>query len=509
MADYSKYFLLDRSETSLREKAIHGAGAVVFARVSTYAVQLIGAIILARILTPSDFGLVAMITIITNILVEFGLLRLNGAVIQAEHISHSQVSTLFWINVLLCLGLTLLLVALAPVVARFYDEPRLTSITMIISVGFIFNGLSLQHIALLQRNMLFGRFAVIQIAAVITRDIIAIVMALNGWGYWALVTRYVLLQVGIAIGSWLLCGWRPGWPIKHSGVGPLVRFGINSLGNYSTDYVNRSLDKLLIGWRLGAQSLGFYDRAYQLFVMPASQLTGPLTTVAMATLSRLRDNPERYRNYYLNAVSAVAFVGMAISLFLFLIGKDIVLLLLGPRWETAGEIFSIFGPAIGIMLIYRTHGWLHLSLGRADRFFRWGIIAMIVTAISFVSGLPFGAKGVAAAYSLSFYILIGPGLWYAGRPVHIRFRIILSVIWRYFVAATMACITYWSFLYALSCASGNYADFDIIKRIVFSSAILILLYLFFVIILHWSLKPITQFLSILREMLPRPLFSPH
>ena len=500
--NYDKYFYKDHLKSDLKKKAVHGAGAVVFGRIAAYAIQLVGTIILARLLTPSDFGLVAMVAVISNIIIEFGTLRLAEATIQEEHINHSKISTLFWINVILCLTLTLLVISLAPMVAWFYDEPRLTSITMVVAVGFVFTGLSIQHLALLQRNMRFGRFALTQIMAVLLRECVAIILALRGWGYWALVARHLVFPMGMAVGAWLFCGWRPGWPARHSCVGPMLKFGINSLGNYTTTYVTRSLDKVLIGWKLGAPLLGFYDRAYHLFVMPVHQLISPLTSVAVATLSRLRNDPDRYRSYYLNAVSMLAFVGMAFSLVLLLVGKDLIRLLLGSQWDKAGEIFSVLGPAIGIMLIYRTHGWLHLSLGRADRYFRWGLVAMVVTIFLFLVGLFFGMMGVAVAYSISFYVLIGPGLSYAGKPIHLGFYEIFSVIWRYFTGAIASGIIYWSTTNLVSLTAGTYANFNVIERISATSVFTILLYMFFVMLLHGSVKPMTQFISLLQEVCP-------
>jgi O-antigen/teichoic acid export membrane protein len=499
---YDKYFNTDHLRPNLKQRAIKGSGATVFTRISVYGSQLIGTMILARLLIPGDFGLVAMVTVFANILIEFGILRLADATIQREQINHQQISTLFWINVTLCTALSVFLVAVSSLVAFFYQEPRLTAITMVIAIGFIFTGVSIQHMALLQRNMEFYKIAAINITSTIFVDITAVVLAWQGCGYWALVARRLGIPVSTAVGLWILCKWRPGPPSNIADVWPMLKFGINSLGNYTMDYLSRSLDKVLLGWRYDTQTLGYYERAYHLFVLPVNQLSYPLTSVVVATLSRLNSEPEKFRNYYLNAVAILAFIGMLLSVNMTMIGKDLILLLLGSQWEKAGQIFSLFGPGIGIMLIYGTNGWLHLSLGRPDRWFRWGVIAFVTTAIFFVIGLTFGGLGIAIAYVASFYVLIVPCLLYAGRPINLKLYSLVSAIWKYFVAALVTALICWVFLYLFGITSSIYVGLNTITKILVSIFLSTSLYLLLVVALYRSTKPISKFVSLLRDMFP-------
>lgn len=491
------YFSLNNLKTDLKKKAIRGAGVTFLSKILTQAIQVIATVILARLLTPSDFGLVAMVTVITMILVEFGMLRLTEAVIQKENINHRQISTLFWINVLLCLLLTIALIVLAPLIAWFYHEPRITKITIVLSFAFIFSGLSNQHLALLQRNLQFFHLMLIEIIAMGVSVILAIILAIYNFGYWALIARYLSLPFVMFIGAWAFCRWRPGLPTRDADIIPMLKFGINSLGNYSLNYLTRSIDKLLIGWRFGSDSLGNYDRAYHLFVLPINQLTYPLTSVAVATLSRLKDEPEKYKDYYLKALSLLAFVGMAISAILTLTGQDLIILLLGQKWHEAGRIFSVFGPGIGLMLIYGTHGWLHLSLGRADRWFRWGLLATIVIISFFIIGAFWGAIGIASAYVISFYVLFIPGMWYAVQPIKLSILAILENVWKYFTSALIAgLLCRFIIIYA-------HWNIKIIVLNILSTTILFLsLYLIFVMLFYRSFQPIIQPLSYLKNFVP-------
>jgi PST family polysaccharide transporter len=237
--------------------------------------------------------------------------------------------------------------------------------------------------------------------------------------------------------------------------------------------------------------------------MPVNQLSYPLTNVAVAALSRLRDDPEQYRAYYSKALSMIAFIGMPLSAVLTIVGKDLVILLLGPQWNKAGEIFTAFAPGIGVLLLYGTHGWLHLSLGRADRWFRWGLVELILTVCAFVVGLPFGALGVAVAYTASFYVLILPGLLYAAKPIDISLSSLLSPISKYYVCALASGILSWFILYSSSITSNLFLGQNIIIRIFVSTVFCFVLYLALVVLCYQNIQPILQFVSILHNMMPK------
>jgi PST family polysaccharide transporter len=282
----------------------------------------------------------------------------------------------------------------------------------------------------------------------------------------------------------------------------MLKFAMHTYGNFTLNYFSRNIDKLLTGWRYGAQSLGYYKKAYDLFALPANQLISPISNVALAALSRLTNEPEKYRRYYLNAITIIAFIGMPLSAILTLAGYDIILLVLGPQWTKAGEIFCYFGASIGIMLIYGTQGWLHLSLGRPDRWFKWGVIECVSITCFFVVGLQFGIAGMAIAYSLAFYILAGPCLWYAGKPIDLKVSSLFSAVWRYFSAALLAGLTSFFILYHLPFAEEIFTKLHVFFRIVSASALCAILYLILVILFYQSIHPVKNFFSIARQMLP-------
>jgi PST family polysaccharide transporter len=481
----------------LRSRTVAGAAVTLTAQIVGNITQLIGSVVLARILSPNDFGLVLMVAAFSGLLMNFGVNGFTEAVIQQPALQHRQVNSLFWINAACSSSLTVVFMALGPVIARFYGEPDLIPITVIMAFSILFGGLSTQHMALLKRRMRFHSAVGNEVTAWVLSYVLAVVLALSGFGYWSLVARQVAFTVALCAGGWILCGWRPGFPSWGGEVGGMVRFALSTYGTFIMAYFERNLDKVLIGRFQGTRWLGSYERAYTLFSIPAGQLTIPLTNVSIAALSRLRGDPLRYRQAFLRAVSLVAFLGMPAGAILTVVGYDMILLLLGPKWEQAGVIFTIFAPAAGLYMVSSTQGWLHLSLGKANRWFRWSMVAFLITSILFVAGLSYGATGVAVGRLVAIHLLAVPGLWYAGRPIHLKIRSVIAVTWKYYVSSAFAGLLTWAVLQNLAPSGGTWELHAL--RLLLGSTICLALYLASTIALHQGLKPIVDFLLILRE----------
>lgn len=497
-----EYFDTAHLRDGLKGKALRGTGITIFASGLTFFVHVFGTIILARLLTPNDFGLIAMVTTFSLLLQNFGINGFTEAIIQREDINNKTMSTLFWLNATISASLALIFMLMAPLIAWFYKAPQLNNITIGIAVSIFAGGLTTLHMAILRRRMQFNIASLISIIAMVISISMAIILAWMGWGYWALVANTILQPLTTAVCGWLFCSWRPGWPSLFKEIIPILKFAMHTYGNFTLNYFSRNIDKLLIGWRCGAQPLGYYKKAYDLFVLPASQLIVPIHNVALAALSRLTDEPDKYRRYYLSTLSIIAFIGMPLSSILTLTGKDIILLILGPQWTRAGEVFCYFGASIGIMLIQSTQGWLHLSLGRPDRWFRWSILESCILTILFIVSLRFGIEGVAIAYSLSFYLFAAPCLWYAGRPIKLNIMSLISSISRYFAAALASGLLSFAVIYKINIVLLMFLNLNVFFRIVIAATICLVFYLIFIILFFQSLTPIKRFLSIVYEMLP-------
>ena len=500
--DASGAFQATVNDGGIRRLAVRGAGVTVFSSGLGLAVQIVSTVVLARLLVPKDFGLVTMVTTFSLLLVNFGINGFTEAVLQAEKLDRNLASNLFWINVSIGLLLTIGFAASGSVLARFYSNPLVANVAVGISLTIIATSTSVLHLALLKRGMRFSVVSLIGILAQAASIGVSIVLAWEHWGYKALVVGVVVQALVQSIGAWSFCQWIPGLPRRAPGTRSMVQFAIHVYGRFTINYFSRNADNLLVGWRFGAGSLGFYKKAYDLFALSASQLTAPLANVAVSALSRFKPQSAQYRKFLLNALGVIAFAGMGLSAVFTLIGKDLIRLLLGPGWEQAGQIFVFFGPGIGVMMLYYAHGWIHLSIGRPDRWFRWGLIEVSVTFLLFLLMLPFGPVGIAVAWTLSFWILTIPAFWYAGRPIQFGIAPVIAVVWRFVVAALLAGG-------GTAMIFGGLASFDAppsligaIMRMAKISVLFAALYLGAVIILHRGFGPLHQVAGLLREMMP-------
>ena len=501
--DENGVFRVSFDSGNVRQLATQGAGATLFSGGVGLTAQIIAAVVLARLLTPRDFGVVGMVTTLSLLLANLGLNGFTESVVQRKDISDPLVSNLFWINLGMGLLLAIGLGAAGSALARFYNEPLVAHVAVGMSATILLTSFSVLHLALLKRAMRFSALSLNDLVARIVSVAVSIVLGWSGWGYWALVAGYLVLPLSTLVGACVLCPWLPSLPRRVDGTGAMVRFAMNVYGRFGVNYSARNMDNLLVGWRFSASSLGFYKKAYDLFAMPATQLVGNVSIVAISALSRLSQDRVEYRRYFLAALSVLAFVGMGMSGDLTLVARHLIRLLLGPSWDVSGRIFTFFAPGIGAMLIYSTHGWIHLSIGRADRWLRWGVVEVTATGLLFVLALRWGPVGVAVAWATSFWILTIPAFWYAGRPVGLQVTSVLAAVWKYILASLLAGSVSAGILASipsLVAASGPLGSF---AQIVIISILFSTLYVGVVILLHGGYAPVRQVLRLSREMIPR------
>jgi PST family polysaccharide transporter len=486
----------------LRRTAVRGAGAAIAGSAGNFAVMIGSVVVLARLLTPADFGIVTMVTTFSLLLRSFGLNGFTELIMQREEITDSLASNLFWINLGIGSILTLAFASSGALLALFYHDSAVIRVTEGMSLTIGIGCLGYIHLGLLQRAMQFRITAIIGLAGQVVQVIVSIILAMAGWHCWALVWGSVTQTAAVAAGAWLMCRWIPGRPSRASGTGSSLKFALNVYSHFAFSYLTRNTDNLLVGWRFGARALGFYKRAYDLFVLPETQLLSPLSAVVVSTLSRVSRDREQFQRYFLRTISVMALLGMGIGADFALVGVDLFRVLLGPGWEEAGRIFALFGPGIGVMLLYNTHGWIHLSIGRPERWFRWGLLEFVCTASLFLLTLRWGPSGIALAWTISYFLLMFPGFWYAGRPIGLGIGPIFAVIWKFFAASVGAgCVTV-----LIARAVPNFPTAigapGAFVRMVSTSVVFFGLYIGAVIVLHQGSKPLRESASLLRDLLP-------
>ena len=394
--------------------------------------------ILARLLGPKDFGLVGMVTAFTGVLELFRDFGLSAAAVQRANVTEEQISTLFWINIVVGIALGLLALALAPLIADFYHEPRLSAVAAVLALGFLLNATGVQHSVLLQRQMRFTALAVISTLALFVSTAIAISGALLGYGYWSLVAMTVTQPFANTVGLWLASGWIPGMPRKRAGIRSMMHFGGTLTLNGLVVYFASNFEKVLLGRFWGADAIGIYGRAYQLIRMPTDSLNSTIGEVAFSALSRIQHDAARVRSYFLKGYSLVLAMTLPLLMVCALFADDMIYVLLGPKWKEAGLIFRLLAPMILVFATANPLSWLLSSLGLVGRLLKMALVIAPVMILGYFLGLPYGPKGVALAYSVVMTLWLIPLIAWAVHGTVISLRDILVTVGRPFLSSIAA-----------------------------------------------------------------------
>lgn len=404
---------------NLALKSIRGGISTVLSQSVLLVIYASGVMILARLLTPRDYGIFGMAAGAVGF---FALVKdagLSAVTIQKETVSREQVSNLFWLNSILGTLMGGLVLLSSPLIAAFFNRPEIAKIAALMSVSFVISGLMVQHEALLRRHMRFDSLALVQILSQLVGQGVTVALALMGWHYWALVVGSICALLVSALATFWFCPWLPGFMSRGSGVRKMLKFGRDIVGFNFTSYFSKTADKMMIGKFIGADGLGLYSTAYTLFMMPITRIHAPMVQVAMPVLSSLQSQPKRYFNYYRRLVDIMMSVIAPVSLYCAVEAEFVIAVLLGPQWAAAVPIFRVLVVCSILQTVVGAAGLVQLSRGNSRRYFYWGGVNAVVLFLSVLAGLPFGIKGVAASYTLANILLFFPTLIYClrGSPV--------------------------------------------------------------------------------------------
>ena len=426
-------------------------GAVLLGAQAVRVVGQMGTlVVLARLLPPSAFGLLAMVAslgAILDMVKEFGL---SAATIQKPGISHAQVSALFWINAASGAMLGAGLVLAAPALARFYGQPELEAVARWLAVGFVMSGLTVQHWALLRRQMRFGAIASLETAADLVGFAVAIAMAVEGKGYWALVAQRLVSPGLVLVGSWTICRWRPARPARAAGLRELLGFGASVTVSGLATAMARSVDQILIGWLWGAAALGLYERTTRLVLLPVNTINAPVYAAGMPALSRLVDRPDRYRSMFRQIVQKLALLTMPVFAVAAVLADWLVHILFGPAWAQATPLVALFSVSAAYLPVLLTANILYMTQGRTGEMLRANLIDAVFCVMAILVGLPWGATGVAASIAVGGLLVRLPvALWLGTLRGPVSMGNILTAIAPAACAAVAAGAAVWALRHAV------------------------------------------------------------
>jgi PST family polysaccharide transporter len=392
------------------------------AQASKIVIQLLAVITLARLLTPYDYGLVAMVTALIGVADTFRDFGLSSAAIQAPQLSRGQQHNLFWLNTGLGALLTGIAMAASPLIAGFYGRPELVPITLALAASFLVNGMATQYRADLYRRMLFRRLALADTLGPLLGLATAIVAAVQGAGFWALVAQQLValtitLLVMVAGARWLPGGWKRTEPVR-----PFLSFGWRLAGSQLVTYLGNNIDTIMLGLRVGATQLGIYNRSYQLISAPMSQVRGPLSTVAIPVLSRVQDDDARFQRYVAQGQMVIGYTVVAGLAVVAGSTGPLVDLLLGPQWVEATDILRLLAVAAALQMLSFVGYWVYVSKGLVGHLLHYSFLSTGIRVGFVVTGSFYGVMGVAWAMALSPLVAWPLSFWWLSRRAQIPIR---------------------------------------------------------------------------------------
>ena len=485
---------------SLKQNTARGALFSSGAQGVSFVLRTVSMVILARLLFPKDFGLVGMVTAATGFIGLFRDAGLSLATIQRDTLTKGHVFTLFWVNLAVGCFLATMSAILAPVLVSFYHEPRLFWITVTLGIAFIFQGGSAQHRAILQRKMRFRQLAIIDTVSWAGSIVLAVSMAATGFGYWAIVAMTMGPTVLNSIGTWLVEGWMPGAPGPLADIVSMLRFGGAISLNTVLSYLASNTDKILLGRFWGAEALGIYGRAYQLVNLPTENLNATLALVAFPALSRLQNEPERLRNYFLKGYRLFLSLSVPITVSFALFADDIILVFLGQRWHESAPVFRLLVPTIAAFGLINPMFWLLLATGKVRRSIKMAFTVTPIIILGYSLGLSHGPHGVAAGFSVTMLLLTAPMLFWAQHGTVINWKDILKSTLPPFCSVAAAAL-------AILIVSRLFVQITLpLLRLAAATTFFFSVYL---VVLLFVMKQASLFQSFLRELgiWPLPRFS--
>jgi len=429
----------------LKQKSIRGGAATILGQALSFVVQMGSMVVLARLLSPTDYGLQGMVFTLTGFFTLFQDAGLSAATVQRESLTHEQISTLFWINTAVGAFFTLLVAALGPFVVVFYKDPRLLWITVVSASGFFLTGITVQHRALLNRAMRFTTTAKMDAFGLVLSTAICIAMAALGFGYWSLVIRNISSAIINVAVVFIIIPWIPGRPGRFSEVRPFMRFGGTVTLNSFVVYLAYNTEKILLGRFWGAAPLGLYGRAYQLANLPVQQLMAAVGAVAFPALSRMQNDAERLRRAYFKFHSIVVSITVPVVICCALFADDIIGTLLGPKWTGTALILRLLSPTIMVFALINPLAWFLKATGRVARSLYIALVIAPVVILGVVLGLRHGPPGVALGYSIAMVVLSAPLVAWVKHGTEITTRDFWDCIKRPVIAGAIGGVAGWLF----------------------------------------------------------------
>jgi O-antigen/teichoic acid export membrane protein len=405
---------------TMRAKIASGLAWKVVSQVFRQLSRVAVVVILARLLTPAEYGLAAMVLVFSSLVLIFADLALGAALVQRRELSEADRSTVFWTSVAAGTGFMLLGIALSWPLAAFYGEPEVQPLFAALSVSFLVTALGTAHSALLNRDMRFKSLELRMMAGTVAGGAVGIAVAFAGHGAWAIIAQQLAIAFVSTTLLWAFSPWRPRLTFSLRSLRSLGGFSGNVFGTRVLFYLNRKLDHMLIGRFLGASALGAYAVAYNVMLMPLSRIAQPVVEVLFPAMSQIQDDRPRMARMWLRANRLIGAISIPAMVGLILVAPEFVATLFGERWESATPVIQILAWVGLLQSLQRLNSSVLLACDRSGTLLRYSVVVLTASIVAFVGGLHWGIVGVATGYAISSTIIEPYYAWITARVLEVR-----------------------------------------------------------------------------------------
>ncbi|GAA2177919.1 lipopolysaccharide biosynthesis protein [Leucobacter tardus] len=429
---------------TLAHSAARGAMFTMGAQLARILLQLLSVVILARLLSPHDYGLLAIALVVVGVGEIFRDFGLTSASVQAPTLTDGQRDNLFWINSALGTGLAAIAFVAAWPVSLLTGQGELLGILQVLALVFVVNGIATQYRAQLMRALRFRALAIADIVSATLALSGAVVAALLGAGYWSLVIQQlaaatVLLVMLVAFGR-----WRPRRYARVHEVRGLVAFGWHLVVTGLITYGAAQIDTIVVAAKFGTTSLGLYNRAFQIVMTPLNQIRSPLTNVALPVFSRAQEHRERFDSFVTAGQLAL---GYALGLPLLLVcgmAEPVVALMLGPQWEGATPLLRCFAIAGALTTLSFVGYWVYVSRGLSRQLLQYSLVSTGIRAVCIIVGSFFGVVGIGIGFAVAPAIAWPLSIWWLSRITTLPVRALYTGALRMLTVSAVAALTAWA-----------------------------------------------------------------
>lgn len=463
-------------DDDLKNRAIRGAAWTGLSQSGVRFISFLVTAVLARFLTPDDFGLIGMVLVFSGFVSLFNEMGFRAALIQKQDVNEAHFSSVFWFNITISILLMLALILSAPLIADFFKKTELVELVRLLSLTFLIGSPIIVMRAQFSKELNFRSLSIMQLIAAASSGILGISLALLGYGVYALVGQILSSSIFFTILIWIYSDWRPRWLFSWSAIRELMGFSIGIIGGNSLNYWVRNADKLLIGKFLGAANLGLYSMAYTIMSLPMGQITNVLAKVMFPALSVIQTQRGRTRMIYLRSIAVIGLLAFPAMLGLMVVADDFVMAIFGEKWQEMIPTLRLLCIGGLLQSVNSTVGWVYKSQGRSDIQFWWILCSGILTFIAVGVGINWGINGVAAAYAIRVFLTTWPNFYIPGRLINMTFgdvgkallpQLLIAIVMAVIVAFSRSLIPEtWPHILRLGIlvATGGFVFFILIRQ---------------------------------------------